>query len=174
MYVKGGKMPGVIHQYLADDHDRLEGLLQQAVAMSGTITIEPFDRFREGLLRHIAMEEKVLLPTIARLQGGCAASAAERIRLDHGAIVALLVPTPSPSIVATLRSILEGHNVLEEKEGGVYRLAEELSGAEAEALLAQLTAVRAVPVRPYNTNPDVLEATRRAVVRAGYDMIEVR
>jgi hypothetical protein len=163
-------MPGVIHHYLAADHDRLEELLGEAIAIPGRIERVPFDAFREGLLRHIAMEEKVLLPTIARLQGGRPSAAAGRIRLDHGAIASLLVPPPSPSIVATLRFILEGHNRLEEDDGGVYRLAEELSGAEAGDVLNQLIAVPAVPVRPYNENPDVLESTRRAVERAGYVM----
>jgi len=115
-------MPGVLSQYLSDDHDRLDGLLERAVAKPGVINMEPYADFRKGLLRHIAMEEKIVLPVIAQLQGGRQAAIAERLRLDHGAIVALLVPPPTPSIVLTIRSILEVHNALEEQEGGLYKL----------------------------------------------------
>ena len=119
-------MPGVIYQCLSDDHDRLNGLLQQAVAKPGAIDMKPYAEFRKGLFRHIAMEEKIVVPTIARLQGGRQAAMAERLPLDHGAFVALLVPPPTPSIVLTLRSILEVHNVFEEQEGGLYQLLEQL------------------------------------------------
>jgi hypothetical protein len=82
----------------------------------------PYGEFRKGLLRHIGVEEKIVLPAIERLQGGRRAAVVDRLRLDHGAMVALMVPQPSPSIIATLRSILQVHNVLEEQEGGLYQL----------------------------------------------------
>lgn len=116
----------MIYQCLSDDHDRLNGLLQQAVAKPGAIDMKLYAEFRKGLFRHIAMEEKIVVPTIARLQGGRQAAMAERLPLDHGAFVALLVPPPTPSIVLTLRSILEVHNVFEEQEGGLYQLLEQL------------------------------------------------
>jgi hypothetical protein len=107
-------------------------LLQQAVAKPGAIDMKPCAEFRKGLFRHIAMEEKIVVPTIARLQDGRQAATAERLRLDHGALVALLVPPPTPSIVLTLRSILEVHNAFEEQEGGFYQLLEQLAGPEIE------------------------------------------
>lgn len=163
-------MPGVLYQYLADDHDRLDRLLRRAVATAGVIDMEPYAEFRKGLLRHIAIEEKIVLPAIARLQGGRQAAVAGRLRLDHGALVALLVPPPSPSIVLTIRSILQVHNTLEEQEGGLYQLLEQLAGAETERLAGQLKSAPDVPVLPHNERPEVLEATRRAVARAGYKL----
>lgn len=158
-----------LYQYLADDHDRLDGLLQSATAKPGVTDMQLYAQFRQGLLRHIGLEEKIVLPAIARLQGGRQAAIAERLRLDHGAIVALLVPPPTGAIIATLRSILQVHNALEEQEGGLYQLADQLTGSEAESLLEKLKSAPEVPVLPHNDRPDVIESTRRAVARAGYE-----
>ncbi len=162
-------MPGALLQYLSDDHNRLDALLNQATAKPGVIDSEPYSQFRLGLLRHIGIEERIVLPAIARLMGGRQAAMAERIRLDHGALVALLVPPPSASIIATLRSILNVHNALEEQEGGLYLLLEQLVGAEAEQFLQKLKTAPEVPALPHNERPEILDATRRAVVRAGYE-----
>jgi len=48
------------------DHGRLEGLLQSAVAQAGSVDQGLYDQFRAGLLRHIGMEEKILLPAARR------------------------------------------------------------------------------------------------------------
>ena len=162
-------MPGVLYQYLSADHDRLDALLERAVAKAGVIDMGPYSEFREGLLRHISMEEKIVLPAIAKWQGGKKAAIAERLRLDHGAIVSLLVPPPNPSIILTLRSIFAVHNPLEEQEGGLYQLFETLAGAETERMLAELKAAPDVLVLPHNEQPDALEVTKRAVARAGYE-----
>jgi hypothetical protein len=163
-------MPGVLSQYLSRDHDRLDALLTRATAKPGTIDMEPYAEFRKGILRHISMEEKIVLPAIARWQGGTKAALAERLRLDHGAIVSLLVPPPTPSIVHTLRSIFEVHNPLEEQEGGLYELLDTLAGTETEKILRELQAAPAVPVLPHNEKPDAIETTRHAVERAGYKL----
>jgi hypothetical protein len=162
-------MVGVLNQYLAEDHNRLDGLLQRATANPGRIDMQPYSEFRKGLLRHISMEEKIVLPVIARLQSGVQAAVADRIRLDHGALVALLAPSPSASIIATLRSILDVHNALEEQEGGLYHLLDQLAGAESDTLLLRMKSAPEVPVLPHNERPEVIEATRRAVARAGYE-----
>jgi hypothetical protein len=162
-------MPGVLYRYLAEDHQRLDDLLQRAVAAPDVIDMEAYSEFRKGLIRHIALEEKIVLPAITRLQGGRQPAMAERLRLDHGALVALLVPPPSPSVVLTIRSILQIHNALEEQEGGLYLLLEQLAGADTERLAEQLKSAPDVPVLPHNESPGILEATRRAVARAGYE-----
>lgn len=165
-------MKGAVTRYLADDHDRLDGILKRALRDPGAIDAGAYAEFRAGLLRHIRMEENVMLPEVARLQGGRQAAVAERLRLDHGAIVALMVPSPTPSIVATLLRILGAHNALEEKDGGVYELVDTLAGPGAQTLLARLKAVPPVPVLPHNDRPGILDATRRAVARAGYEFLE--
>jgi hypothetical protein len=116
------------------------------------------------------MEEKIVLPAIARWQGGRKAALAERLRLDHGAIVSLLVPPPSPSIVLTLRSIFAVHNPLEEQNGGLYELLDSMAGSETEEVLRQLQSAPAVAVLPHNEKPDAMETTQLAVERAGYKL----
>lgn len=161
-------MPLTISRYLATDHDRLDGLLSRAAAVPGQFDQVAYDAFRGGLLRHIAMEERTLFPAILRFDRK-KEPVVRRLRLDHGALSALLVPPPDPVIIATLRLILSVHNPLEEGEEGVYRYLERLAGPEGEELLEELEATPDVPVAPYNRKPGVLEATRRAVSRAGYE-----
>jgi len=57
---------GPITDFLVKDHGRLEGLLQAAVAQAGAVDQGTYDQFRAGLLRHIGMEEKILLPAVQR------------------------------------------------------------------------------------------------------------
>ena len=76
--------------------------------------------------------------------------------MDHGAIAALLVPTPTPAIVDGLLSVLVPHNRREEEPGGVYEGAEEALGrSEAERLVAELESFPEPPLKPYNDGPAV-------------------
>jgi hypothetical protein len=165
-------MTGPIYRYLEEDHNTLDGLLRRSITPSGAIDRESWDAFRAGLLRHIGIEERVLLPAARRRGGGPAPELAERIRLDHGALAALMVPPPTRALISTVQSILRVHNTLEEQEGGLYRVCEQMIGPEGEALLAKISAAPPVPLQPYNEKPEVLEATRRALDRAGYTMAD--
>lgn len=163
-------MPGPISRLLADDHARLDALLTRATALPGQIDQSAYAEFRAGLLRHIGMEEKLLLPAAQHARGGEPLPVAARLRLDHGAIAALLVPTPTPAIVAALRRILRAHNAVEEGPDGVYEACEQLAGADGAALLARLRAAPAVPVHAHVDGPRIMDATRRALARAGYSL----
>jgi hypothetical protein len=160
-------MPGKIHRYLADDHRHLEGLLERIFCDSGAVDGEAYAQFRAGLLKHIAMEEKILLPAARRLSGE-PRSAAAKLRLDHGALTALLVPPPTPQLVAAIRAILKQHNPLEEDPGGMYDQCEELAGNETDQVLRQLQNYPDVKVLPNVDNQFVMDAARRALARAGY------
>jgi hypothetical protein len=155
---------------MADDHVRLDGLLQSATIHPDTIEPSAYAEFRAGLLKHIAMEEKILLPAAQRLGGGKALHMAPKLRLDHGAIAALLVPTPTSAIVAAIRAILKAHNTIEEGPGGLYEQCEELAGADAEPILAQLRNAPKVRVAAHIDLAKTIEATRRALKQAGYDL----
>lgn len=137
---------GLLYAFLRRDHARLEELLRRAAA---SIDREAYATFRGGLLRHIGMEEKVLLPEARRLRGGEPLPIAKQLRADHAALAALLVPTPTHAILATIRDVLSEHDPLEEDPGGVYDACEALAGADAEALLARLEATPAVPAAPH-------------------------
>jgi hypothetical protein len=161
-------MPGPLTTLLAGDHARLDGLLRRAMAAESVIDRVAYAEFRAGLLKHISLEEKMLLPAAQRWQGGDPLPLAATLRLDHGALAALLVPTPTPAIIAAIRTVLAAHNALEEGPRGVYEMCEQLAGTEVDGLLAQLRAAPAVPVAPYSDGPRVMSVVRRALARAGY------
>ena len=48
-------MAGVLYQYLSDDHDRLDGLMQRIVAKP-MIDMEPCAEFRKGLLLRTSID----------------------------------------------------------------------------------------------------------------------
>jgi hypothetical protein len=164
-------MRGPIQRMLTEDHVRLDGLLGQAGADSDRIDPAPYDAFRRGLLKHIAMEEKILIPAAQRLNGGEPLAIAARLRLDHGAIAALLVPSPTARIIAALQAILHAHNPLEEGEGGLYETCDRLAAGQADAIVEQLRHAPEVPAAPHNDGPKVMPAARRALARAGYQSL---
>jgi hypothetical protein len=88
------------------------------------------------LLKHIGIEEKILLAAAQRHRDGAPLAVAAKLRLDHGALAALLVPTPTPRIIAAIRAILKLHNPIEEDPGGMYEQSEELAGAESDEICA--------------------------------------
>jgi hypothetical protein len=163
-------MSGPLTDFLAGDHTRLDGLLQRAMTAASGVDRAAYAELRAGLLRHIRLEEKILLPEAQRWQGGVSLSLAAKLRLDHGALAALLVPTPTPAIVAAIGTVLVAHNALEEGPGGVYERCERLAGTGADALLAQLRAAPEVPAAPYADGPQVMTVVRRALARAGYEI----
>jgi hypothetical protein len=120
------------------------------------VDLVSFGEFRAGILRHIGMEEKHLFVVAKAARGGRPLDLAARLRVDHGAIAALLVPTPTPVIVDDLLSVLVPHNRREEEAGGVYEAADEALGvAQAERLVAELRAFPEPPLKPYNDGPEV-------------------
>lgn len=148
-------MPGPVERYLARDHARLGAFLARAVSDPRKIDDDAYAEFRRGLLRHIAMEERVLLPQARRLRGGRPLPVARQLRADHAALAALLVPSPTPEILRTIRRILDSHDRLEEGPDGAYAACEQLLGADAAALVARLEAVPDVPVAPHVDGPHV-------------------
>jgi hypothetical protein len=153
---------------MADDHARLDGLLRGAIDDPARIDAAAYAAFRAGLLKHIGMEEKILLPAAQHARGGEPLPIAAKLRLDHGALAALLVPHPTPAVVAALGAILAAHNPIEEDPGGLYDTCDELAGAERDALLARLRAAPEVPIARHVDGPRVLASARRALERAGY------
>lgn len=150
---------GPLQRFFAADHRRLDGLLKAALAGPGAIDLASFGAFRAGLLRHIGMEEKVLFAAARAARGGQPLPIAARLRVDHGAIAALLVPTPTRAIVADLLSVLEPHNRREEQPGGAYESCDEALGASvAERLVEEeLRGFPEPPLKPYNDRPAVFE-----------------
>ena len=160
--------PGPITTLLAEDHRRLDGLLCSSAATADQIDQTTYDQFRAGLLRHIGMEEKLLLPAVQRGRGGAPLPVAAKLRLDHGALATLLMPTPTPQILATIRRILSDHNPLEEGPEGLYSLCDRLPTDEMEPLLAALQAAPLPIVMRHSDSPAVMKTLEGALARAGY------
>ncbi len=154
---------GPLASWFAGDHARLDGLLRRSVADPAAFDREAFEAFRGGLLRHIALEEKLLLPAARAARGGEPLPLARRLRVDHGAIASLLVPTPDGAIVAELRSVLEPHNAVEEGPGGLYQTCDELLAAQAQDLLARIRAYPAVKLAPHRDGPGVYRTAEEAL-----------
>jgi hypothetical protein len=155
--------PGPIAAFLRADHARLEALLARAFAVAGVVERTAFDEFRAGLLRHIALEEKILLPAVRAVRRGEPLPEARRLRIDHGAIAALLVPTPTPALVAEIRTILEPHDGLEERPGGVYETCDALLADRAEGIVERMRAYPPVKVRAFHDSPRVVRTAAEAL-----------
>jgi hypothetical protein len=149
-------VPGPLHRFFSADHRRLDALLRRSVADPDRVDLEAFGEFRAGILRHIAMEEKLLFVAARAACGGRPLELAARLRVDHGAIAALLVPTPTPAIVDDLLSVLVPHNRREEEAGGAYDASDEALGLEEAArVVAELEVFPEPPLKPYNDGPEV-------------------
>ncbi len=114
------------------------------------------------------MEEKILLPAMSRLLGGRPFPDAAKLRLDHGALAALLMPTPTPAILSAIHAILGAHNEVEEGPDGLYAAGDHLMDSEADSLVARLRAAQEVAVMPHSESPVVMKTLRASLERAGY------
>ena len=144
-------MSGPIERFMTDDHVELDHLLARADA-GEAIDEAAYADFRERLLRHIAMEEKVLLP-FAKEKQGAPLAIAQQLRVDHGAIAKLLVPSPTHAICAELRAVFARHNPLEEGPGALYATCDDLAGDESDAIVERLRAQPRVPVAKHYDGP---------------------
>ncbi len=157
-------MRGSVSRFLTGDHARLDALLVAAIEATGGLDLAAFGAFREGLLRHIAWEEKILLPALTAARGGEPHPLARRLRIDHGALAALLVPTPSPATVDELRKILVPHDAVEEEPGSLYDACDGvLPAPEAEALVDRMRAYPPVKVARYHDGPRVCRTADEAL-----------
>lgn len=146
-------MPGPIETFLTTDHARIDDLLAKAERSDGSIDAEVYAVFRQSLLRHIAMEEKILLPYARDQRGGEPLPIARALRKDHGEIAALLVPSPTPVICAQLRAVLSRHNALEEGAEGLYAPCDVLAADDADQVVVRLKAQPNVPMAPHYDGP---------------------
>lgn len=164
---------GAITELLERDHDRLDALFTKALAGGEGVDLEAYEEFRRGLLRHVGMEELILIPSARRLGGG-AVELANRTRLDHAALTSLLIPPPTPRLLAVIRAILEPHNRMEEEENGLYAQCEKALGPEAEEILERLRSAPEIPPAAHVDGPHVQSSIRWALAAAGHGDLELR
>lgn len=148
---------GPLSRLMAADHERLEALLERSVVDPKHFDVDAFEEFRAGLLRHIGIEEKILLADARRRRGGEPLPEARLLRVEHGALASLLVPTPDHALVAEIRALLHSHDAREEGPGGLYETCERLAGSDVSALLER---VRTAPLVPAAAHFDGVGAKR--------------
>lgn len=144
---------GPLTEFLTQDHERLDALMARAVRDPDTIDYEAYAEFREGLLRHIGIEEKILMLDAKERRGGERLELFRQIRIEHSAIALLLIPQPTHAILGEIRHILELHNPREEGPDGLYAICEDLAGEDAALLLERAKNAPKVPVAKHYDGP---------------------
>lgn len=162
-----------LHQFFTEDHRRIEDILEEAIKNLDAIDPDIYREFRIGLLTHIKMEENILFPAAKEANGGEPLPDFQRFRLEHGALTTLMALVPDRGVIKVLKHILEKHDEAEEKPGGMYDVCENLTKERTEELLEELHNIPPVPVHPPKDDDYVLQATKRVVLRAGYDYDEI-
>jgi hypothetical protein len=142
-----------IHEFLASDHARLDALLAQALADPARIDEAAYREFRGGLLRHIAMEEKVLFAELKAHDVG--RDLIKTLHADHAAIASILVPPPTHALIATLQQVLAEHNPLEDAPGGLYELSDGIVGDRAPSVLERMQQIPPVRASEHLDEPRI-------------------
>lgn len=150
---------------MQNDHERLDEILR-AVAAVDPIDVPAYQPFRSGLLRHIGIEEKILIPLV-RARRPAAVDLVRQLKLDHGALAGLLVPTPTLILISRIHEVLAQHNPLEEGPGGLYDMCGELAGADEAALIVRIDRAPAVPLAPHYDGPRAFASIERLLRAAG-------
>lgn len=163
----------VLYSYFTSDHERIEVLFEKATADPDHVEKEIYHQFRTGLLKHIKMEEKILFPAAQKANGGTLLPLQAQLRLEHGALTALMVVPPTPDVIKAIRYVMTAHDRKEEEEGGMYEVCEKLTHAETDELIARLNQAEEVPVHPHNTADYALASAKRTLQRAGFDFDKI-
>lgn len=166
-------MNKAIYDFFTNDHRRLEDLLEKATKDMNAIDMDAYLEFRIGLLTHISWEEKVLFKAAQIANNNVAIPLAKQLRVEHGAITSLMVPPPNAELFKVLKVVLEKHDLLEEEEGGMYDICEELTSGQTAEILEELHNLPPVRVHPNKDIPLAWEAAKRACARAGWDYDEI-
>jgi hypothetical protein len=156
-----------LRDWLVRDHDEIDALLRKARAPEG-FDLEAFGRFRERLLRHIFVEEKLLLSAIQRTNEGQLPPIVGELQIDHAALASLLVPTPDYVLAEEIAGLLERHTNLEEQHpGGVYdQCLAMLDDETADDVFCDACASRPVPTAKYFDGPGTVRTADAALEKA--------
>lgn len=148
--------------FLAAEHVMLDALLAGALSKPGELDRRVYDDFREALLRHVAIEEKILFPAVLEARGGEPLPEAHRLRVEHGALAMLLAAAPTPELALEIRKILVPHNTLEE-DGGVYETCEALLADRADEILRRIRQFPEPKLGGYQDGPRVCRTAHEAL-----------
>lgn len=134
-------MRGPIHAYMARDDERVGSELLRA-EQNGRVNRPAYERFRLGLLRHIALEFRVLIPLARRTPGG-AIPRLDRIFADHALFMSLVALPPTRDGILRLREQLAVHDLVKQRTGGLYDACDRLLATRSGEVIARLRAMPA-------------------------------
>jgi hypothetical protein len=151
--------------FLEQDHALLGARLRETLRPGGAVDLPAFDVFRHGLLRHITIEERVLMPALLAALGHPPVFQ-NGLRMDHAGFATLCVTTPCHEWVEDLADLLEHHQRVEEEPGGFYDLVDAYVADEGavRAAIARLPPLRLPPVE---SGPRVRELLARVLYEVG-------
>lgn len=132
---------GPIEATMVEDHAAVDALLRRALAHA--VDEVAFAAFRRLLLRHMALEEDVLLRYV---EARSDFALGDRIRSEHAEIRALLSGPARLEKIAQLVELLGRHNTVEEGPDGLYATCDAVAGADADAVALRLK--RYAPPKP--------------------------
>jgi len=157
-----------IRAFLVEDHRRLDDLAARLVVPGGAVDEQVDDALRRGLLRHLHWEEAVLMRLAQQLREGEPLPFMTRVRLEHRAIRALLVPPPTVALAETLVRVLAMHERMETAPGGFYDLCDTLVSSDADGVVTRLRAVPEPDPPPHDDGPHALATVQRLLAQAGF------
>lgn len=155
-----------LRKWLLLDHAEIGDLLARSV-IHGRLDAAAFESFRERLLRHIGIEEKLVFPAIRQDADPGLAEGLATLRREHAALTSLLVPTPDPALAAEIHGLLERHDLAEETPGGIYdQVLARLTDERARELLIRARARDRVPTVRHFDGPGTVRTAAEALARA--------
>lgn len=161
-------MPGPLSSHFVGTHALLDQALRDCLCRPGQVDVPAFDRFRRLLLRHIAQEERVLMPALTKKLGGPPLFR-NALRKDHAGFAALCVPLPEREWVENLGELFAHHAALEEGPGGLYERCDEVLRDEAARVIAAADALPPIELAPFNGGPWVRELLAEVLRATGID-----
>ncbi len=156
-----------LRRWLALDHQEIDGLLRIALA-DGSFEPSSYARFRERILRHIGIEERILFPAVRERHPTRYTTQFATLRIEHAALTTLLVPTPDRALALEIESLLRRHNDAEECEDGIYDKCLAALTSEVATRVLQASRARA-PVRTsdYFDGRGTVRTAEEALAKAG-------
>ncbi len=158
-------MSGPIAASFTAEHRALTRLLEACLTPGG-VDAARFDTFRQRVLHHIAVEEKVLLPALERKLGR-RALLHNALRRDHAGIAALCVPAPNRDWVESLMALLEQHHRVEEDRGGFFAECDAQLRDELPALFAAVEALPPLQLAPFTQGRRVRDQLAEVMLATG-------
>lgn len=162
-----------IYNFFSGDHRRVDSILEESKHDPYNLNYEAYNKFRVALLTHIKMEENILFPAAKKANGGKALPDFDQLRLEHAALTTLMAVHPTQEIIKVIEHLLEKHDELEERSGGIYDVCDHLTATQTEEILEQLENIKPTPLHDTKKDAYVMEAAKRVLTRAGYDYDEI-